>query len=175
MAIGYVIYRVCRGNEEDVNQLGSWSRQLVVTEGLSLLPDVDIVPGILLGDIGRFHNNLMSSLLAGLATALGVGGLAWWRTGRGFKRWSLIALVCYYMHLLMDYLTVGGGIMLLWPFSWNRHVSPVTLFYGLRWSDGLTSKRHLRTLVTEIGLVALPILLFALLKRRSLKDQPLAS
>jgi hypothetical protein len=57
--------------------------------------------------------------------------------------------------------------MLLWPFTDVRFRPPVDLFYGLHWSDGLTSKRHLWTILTE-GLFGLLIaaLTHSIIRRR---------
>ncbi|NIV75262.1 MAG: hypothetical protein GWN37_10615, partial [Gammaproteobacteria bacterium] len=43
----------------------------------------------------------------------------------------LLTLVCYELHVLLDYLTVGRGVMLLWPLSAERFAPPIYLFYGL--------------------------------------------
>ncbi len=54
----------------------------------------------------------------------------------------------------MDAFTIGRGVMILWPFSIDRYASPVSLFYGVHWSDGWVSVRHLWTMVTELALLA---------------------
>jgi hypothetical protein len=125
--------------------------------GLSLLPDLDLLLGLPYGDPGRFHNQQMSSLFAGMVLALIVGIIA--RTmGAGFLRWTLFAVTCYSLHLIMDSLTGGDGVMLFWPFSDVRIASPIRLFFGVQWSSGLWSKDHLLTLLSEglfVGLVVL--------------------
>ena len=55
----------------------------------------------------------------------------------------------------MDFFTIGRGVMVFWPLSLERFASPVPLFYGLHWSDGYLSERHLITLVTELGFLFL--------------------
>jgi len=154
--MGYAVYRICRPRkpQQDSRPVGPLPRLLLVAMGLSLLPDLDSVLGILMGDFGRFHNNVMHSLIFGLVVALGISGVMWLRQRSGSVRWFIIALLCYELHVIMDYFTVGGrGVMLLWPFSPARYESSVKLFYGVRWSDGLISTRHLWTLVTELGFV----------------------
>jgi membrane-bound metal-dependent hydrolase YbcI (DUF457 family) len=118
---------------------------------LSLLPDADAVVGLLLGNMGRYHNNFMGSPLFGVLAALVVAGAIRLVTGARFGFWFGLTLICYELHVLMDYLTVGRGVMLLWPFSSERFSPPANLFYGLRWSDGLVSQRHLWTLLTELA------------------------
>jgi inner membrane protein len=122
---------------------------------LSILPDLDSVAGILMGDFGRYHNNWTHSLIVGLGVALVVGSLVWLVRHSGFARWFILALLYYELHIIMDYFTVGRGVKVFWPFSPERFASPVPMFYGLHWSDGWLSMRHLLTLVTEVGFVVL--------------------
>ena len=121
---------------------------------LSLLPDVDAALGMLLGDMGRYHNHTMSSPVFALFAALGIG-LIGWRWRGEFRPWFVLALVCYLAHIAMDFFTRGRGIMLLWPFSEERFKPPFALFYGVHWSDGLFSSRHLLTVLTELGTLAI--------------------
>jgi hypothetical protein len=61
----------------------------------------------------------------------------------------------------MDAATVSRGVMALWPLTETRFLAPVTIFYGLHWSDGWISIRHLWTLLTELLFAGL---LFGLLR-----------
>ena len=153
--MGYVVYRMARPRmpQADSRRIGPLPMLLMATVGLSVLPDVDAVFGIMMGDLGRFHNHLVNTPLFGLLIALVVASLVWLKQRSGFLCWFLVALVSYELHIFMDVLTDGRGVMLLWPFSLTRYQSPVILFYGLHWSDGLISPRHLVTLVTELGFV----------------------
>ena len=54
----------------------------------------------------------------------------------------------------MDWMTYGKGVMALWPLTERRFSFPITLFYGLRWSEGIWSLHHLLTVLTELGTVA---------------------
>ena len=110
----------------------------------------------------------MNSLVLGLVVALGVGSVIWLIQRSGFVFWFIIVLVCYEAHVMMDYFTIGRGVMALWPFSSIRYQSPVKLFYGLRWSDGWISVRHLWTLITEMGFVVFVGLIMHVLRRKRL-------
>jgi LexA-binding, inner membrane-associated putative hydrolase len=153
---GYLIYRVLQLKipEECHKKTIFAPRLLVITVGLSILPDLDAIPGILTGDIGRFHNQWMNSFVASTIVALGIGVAVWSRRGSGFVRWFSITLLCYTTHILMDFFTWGRGVMLLWPFSSYRYKPPANLFYGLHWSQGLISSAHLWTVLTELGFIA---------------------
>ena len=154
-AMGYLVYRAIRPRvpEEASAYVGPVPRLLIAAVSLSLVADLDSVPGILSGNFERFHNNFTNSLVFGLAIATAVGAVAWLNRRAGFRRWFAIALVSYELHVLMDFFTIGRGVMLVWPFSPDRLEPPVHLFYGLRWSEGLASPRHLVTLMTELGFV----------------------
>ncbi len=122
---------------------------------LSMAPDLDVVPGILLGNLSAYHNHASHSPLFGLAFCL----LAAWPLQRFLKlptapQAFALAAACYGLHLFMDWLTFGRGLLLLWPFSGERFASPLTLFYGVRHSEGLRSAKHLITLATEALLMA---------------------
>jgi inner membrane protein len=116
---------------------------------LSLLPDLDAVPGFLAGDIGRYHNNLSHSILLGGGAALGVGLTLKALRNRRALFWAVVTLACWELHILMDWLTVGRGVMALWPWAPDRFRSPVLIFPGLHWSDGLWTTRHLWTALND--------------------------
>ena len=161
VTMGLVIYRLFnRAPQPHGPQARSPSlvpRLLLATAALSLLPDLDAAVGAVVGDLGRFHNNVAHSPLFGLAASLGVGGLVWLRGKAGFFRWSLITLLCYELHVLMDYFTVGRGVMILWPISPARYSAPVAVFRGLHWSEGWLSPQHLWTLLNELAWAAVVV------------------
>jgi membrane-bound metal-dependent hydrolase YbcI (DUF457 family) len=121
---------------------------------------VDAFAGLLAGDLGHFHNQWTHSLFVGLLAALAVA-LAFWR-GRGpfpWANWGLLTLA-YGLHSLMDAATLHGrGVMLFWPFSPERFHTPVRLFSGVQWSDGVWASAHLWTLFTEALFAAVILLL----------------
>jgi inner membrane protein len=139
---------------------------LIAVIFFSLLPDMDAMLGIWLNDFGRFHNNWSHSLLCGLIVAIVIGFIARWKNNRNFLTWFIITLLCYEMHVIMDLVTIGRGVKLFWPLSPERYSSPIKLFYGLHWSDGLISARHLLTLITEIGSILIVMFTVNYLKKR---------
>lgn len=160
-AMGYAIYYVARSHSAQtvLKKVGPIPGLLLVTVGFSLLPDVDSVAGILTGNFGRFHNNATHSRIVGLGLASVFSAILWWKHRFGFGYWLVVSLLSYDLHVLMDSATIGRGVMALWPFSSHRYLSQISLFYGLHWSDGWFSGRHLWTLVTELGFAALIIYL----------------
>jgi inner membrane protein len=123
---------------------------LAATTFLCLLPDLPSIYGLLVGQLARYHNSWEHSLPVALVVALACALIARVRPGQQPLRWFWIGLFCYGSHLIMDSLTVGRGVMLLWPFTGERFGSPIRLFYGLHWSDGWLAWKHLVTLVTEL-------------------------
>lgn len=126
---------------------------------LALLPDLGSIAGLVTGDFGRFHNSWEHSLIVGLLLATVVGALVFLTRSPRAVRWFLVALLCFELHVLMDFLTWGRGVKLLWPFFSARLQPPMYLFYGLHWSNGWLSYRHLVTLATELLFVALLVLI----------------
>lgn len=168
VAAGYAVYALSRRTSpgHPLKPIGPFPGRLAFTATLSLLPDVDSIAGLLSGNLGRFHNNLTHGLIFGLGVAVSVGLLMHWRSGAGFGFWTALAGLCYALHVIMDWATLGRGVMALWPLTEERYLAPVILFYGLHWSQGLTSGRHLVTLATELGFVGLLLLALLGVRRR---------
>lgn len=150
-ATGYLVYRLSDLRRRHAPP----ALALLVTVGLSFLPDLDSILGLALGDMKRFHNNLAHSFVFGTLVALALGGLVKSLLRITYWRGFTLALVCWEAHVLMDYCTVGRGVMVLWPLTSERLTAPVSLFYGVHWSDGWLSWHHLATVVTELATVAL--------------------
>lgn len=98
---------------------------LVLAVGASLAPDLDFVPGFLVGDPGRFHHGASHSVgAAALAALLGavVGGRL---PGLGAARGALVFGLAVLVHVLLDALaadtSVPYGVPLLWPLD-DRYV-----------------------------------------------------
>jgi len=168
VAAGYLLWK--SGRESLQSPDGRFASLAGVTAFafLSLLPDADAVPGILLNDLGRFHNHFSHSFFSGLVVSLLLLLLAGTLGRPRPTLWLTYGLTCYWTHLVFDFLTIGRGVMLFWPLSNGRFSSPVKMFTGLHWSAGLWSLRHLETILTEGLLILSAFLLFTALRRRSL-------
>jgi inner membrane protein len=104
----------------------------------SIVPDFDFVPGILIGDMGAFHHGISHSL----TFALLFGGLtllvARYTADARPLQASLLAVLVYSAHVLLDFLNVNPGtrgVPLLWPL-WHEQlgVNP-GLFGRFRYGD----------------------------------------
>ena len=99
----------------------------------AIAPDFDFIPGLLIGDINRFHHGPSHSIGFALAYALlGALLLRFNSDFRHFRSTFTLLLVVYLSHLLADLMSVDHGapygIPLLWPISDQYLISPVSLF-----------------------------------------------
>jgi inner membrane protein len=161
VAASYAVYKYyeARYPERATAKVGPVPRLLAAAIGLSLLPDLDFIPGLLINDLGRFHNYFSHSFFFGFVMALAVGCLVWLKNRSDFTFWFGLTLVCYQLHVVMDFFTVGRGLMVWWPLLTERIQPPFYLFYGLHRSDGLISIRHVWTFLTETAFALIVILL----------------
>ncbi len=122
----------------------------------TMLPDADVALGLLHNDLSAFHNQWTHSLCFVLAASLVFAWLGrYWLTGWSFRRIWLLLLLLLGSHVVLDWLTWGRGLKLLWPFSDHRFAAPWPLFYGVRHSERLCSASHWITLGSEcVTLVA---------------------
>ncbi|NNK64653.1 MAG: metal-dependent hydrolase, partial [Gemmatimonadetes bacterium] len=92
---------------------------LVLIVVVANLPDLDFLPGVLIGDPGLYHRGPSHSIFAAAAVA----GVAGWALGPrlgGARRVALWTFIAYGSHLVLDMLIPdpsGGsaGIPALWP------------------------------------------------------------
>lgn len=151
-AMGLVIYEVARHSMPDMDKekiIGSISGLMVVSVGFSLLPDIDVLPAVLTGNFAAFHNNFTHSPFFGLLLTIVFAAVLLFIGHRSLLRWSVLAFGAYLVHVGMDFMTPGRGVMLLWPFLPDRFEPSFVTFYGVHWSDPLTSVRHIWTVITE--------------------------
>jgi inner membrane protein len=171
--VGYIIYKIYkpRITFQRFERFMPLPWLFVLATSLSLLPDLDSAAGILFNDFGRYHNNGTHSLFVGFAIAVVIAGFARWRWRTSFIYWFLLIFLCYQFHIILDFFTVGRGLMLFWPVSSERFASPIYLFYGLHWSDGLFSIRHLWTLLNELVFTFVVVLILHFLQRKVRKAE----
>lgn len=124
----------------------------------SLLPDLDALPGLLVGNMSLYHNQFTHSPLFAIIVFLIYSGIRRMiPPSRSLIHTLKLSAGAYGLHLIMDVFTHGRGLMLSWPFSDERYSPPFVLFYGFRHSEPLLSTSHIITFVTE-SLTMLPVL-----------------
>ncbi len=167
--LGYIIYRIFRNRvPKDFNRVYlALPLALIIAIGVSILPDIDSIAGILMGDFAKYHNNATHSLFVAVLVATFLAIAIRLIVKSGFWIWFAIGFLGYSLHVLMDYFTFGGrGVMLFWPISLTRYEAPVNLFYGVRWSEGLLNSVHINTLVTELVFVLLVAMAFLIIDKK---------
>jgi inner membrane protein len=129
--LGFTLFNVwpfgCRGF-----QIRPWVLYGLVAAA-SLAPDLDFIPGLLLGDPNRFHQTVSHSLALALVLALGFGAILRLRyTGSSWVKWCGLLLVLIGSHLLLDFCTEDHrppiGFPSFWPFSDTPQTSPLPIF-----------------------------------------------
>jgi membrane-bound metal-dependent hydrolase YbcI (DUF457 family) len=184
LGVGYVIHRYYKNKLPQEQHKGSnISLQLIMVSGLSMLPDLDVVPALVFRNMRGYHNNISHSLLFAVPVALLVAVVLQqiyrsnvWRSN--VWSWFVICLVSYDLHIFMDALTAERGVMMFWPLTETRVASSVKVFYGLQWGLGWFSPWHLWTIVTEslfVTAVILTVNYFSTRRRISREIQDIAS
>lgn len=136
-------------------------KELLFCIVLSNLPDLDFIPGILVGDLNRFHHRFSHSILFVLIISLFIGFI--WRKDRG-----LLAFILLTNHLLLDYFTKDTsfpyGMTLFWPFSDRYYISLSAIFPAYKKRAmvmDIINPANLLGYLIEVG-IFLPFLIFAL-------------
>ena len=140
------------------------------------LPDIDFLPGFLIGEPNRFHHGISHTLGAALLAALVLGIVFHlWKE----KFWSVtcVTFFAYYVHVLMDYFTedfrLPYGVMLFWPLDSNYYISKILVFKKVFRSDlsstffsTFLSRQNIETFILEAFILGVAICLFKLFKSR---------
>jgi inner membrane protein len=142
--------------------------------------DLDFLPGLLIGDINRFHHGISHSFGMALIYAF-IGTLCVSHLNLFANRRILFLqlLMVYISHLVADMLTADGsepfGIPLLWPLNESYIISPVTLFQKIEHGpyggatasvlENIFSWHNLMAIGVE-SLLITPVLLWVLWHKR---------
>lgn len=136
--------------------------------GMALLPDVDMLPGLIQGAGILTHGSAVHSLFAGVIASLAVALLY---RSKSLARWQIF-LMCFFAyssHLALDYLARDSfppyGIVVWWPFNSESFLAPMTVLMGAQHDivrgdsfmtmlDKITTDHNLRAFLIEIALMA---------------------
>jgi membrane-bound metal-dependent hydrolase YbcI (DUF457 family) len=125
-----------------------------------MAPDLDAILGIINSDMATYHNNLTHSFFFGFMTcAVATPFVMWFMKETSFPKIFWLSYGCYAGHLIMDWMTYGRGLMLFWPVTDARFISPWIPFIGVRWSEGLWTRDHLHTIANELIIIGFCVLL----------------
>jgi len=96
---------------------------------LANAPDLDFIPGALMGTPNLYHHGISHSIGVGFLFALTAGILIHLKTGKRLWPEFLFIYALYASHLILDLISLDGrppfGIPILWPFSDHYFMIPI--------------------------------------------------
>lgn len=102
----------------------------------AVAPDLDILPGILVGKPVLFHGSITHSIGFGVLLSLALAGGYYLLQRKAFLPVFGLCLMAFVTHLMLDYVGRDGrppyGIPIFWPLSNQHFLSPIPLLLGAR-------------------------------------------
>jgi|SRR5690606_11516436 len=153
---------------------------LILGVFMAVAPDLDILPGLLIGTPIAYHSGITHSLGFALLLSLLAAGLFMLR-GQPFWQVFRFALIAYTTHLILDFIGPDGrepfGIPIFWPLLDQHFISPVPLLLGVRhaaetaastneFMDGVLSFHNIAAILWEAVLIV-PIIGYGWRRSRS--------
>ncbi len=148
-------------------------------------PDLDFLPGIVMGRPALYHQGITHSL--GFALLVSFVATVIYRAIN--RRWSFLfvfslCFISYLSHLLLDFFSPDVerppfGIPIFWPLSGEYFVSPLSIFLGVRhaastyastveWIRGIVDLHNLLAIGLEVMLILPFILIGRLCRKRAM-------
>lgn len=124
--VGHALFGVTAGSA--ASRPSDLAKCAVIGGMVAIAPDLDFLPGLLVGDPDRFHHGVTHTLAAAVVAA----SIAWFAApARRRWRWSTVVGAAYVSHLLLDMVTLDPsaphGIPLFWPLDHGWVYGPVLL------------------------------------------------
>ena len=128
---GCIIFRACPGQAA-----GSAWQHMVLYMVVANSPDLDFIPGFLLGNPNRYHHGISHSIgVAGVFSVIFGSFLFLLRRDRFWEKLG-VSFLLYSSHLALDYLSTDTspphGQPLLWPFSSTYYIAPIAVFPDIK-------------------------------------------
>ena len=112
--IGYIL---CQAIERPAKRRFWWLLGLYLLAANA--PDLDFIPGLIIGDPNRYHRGMTHSFGFGIPVAVGLGALMSLFKEGSFLNSSIRMFAACGSHLVLDFLwrdqTYPFGVMLFWP------------------------------------------------------------
>lgn len=99
-------------------------------------PDLDFIPGLILGQVGRFHHGNFHSLGVAIGAALIAGiFIKLIQPSSSFIKTGSFVFCLGISHLFLDFFTEAPyGFPLFWPFTETKLLSPIPIFPRVAWT-----------------------------------------
>ena len=137
-------------------------------------PDFDFIPGLLIGEMHRYHQGITHSFVYAICIGLCAAIVAPKLDIQRLKAFMVGFFACC-SHLLMDFFGRDGrepiGMPLFWPFLDSHWISPTPLLLGVRHGrpgdskeeiiQNLFSMHNAMGILFEIGFCVIVFLIFA--------------
>jgi membrane-bound metal-dependent hydrolase YbcI (DUF457 family) len=139
-------------------------------------PDLDFIPGLLLGDVRIFHHGVTHSLGGTVAYGSFVVAVCSILRLESRSLWAGTGFLAYLSHLFLDYVVMDPsfpfGAQFLWPFSHSYYMAPFAFWPRFDYLDtkgemlpALFSLNNVKTFLFEF-IVLLPAVLVLYLKKK---------
>ena len=125
--VGHILFAFAiSGVAKPRDVLSQWWSVLVLITAIA--PDLDFLPGIVIGDPNRFHHGPTHSIAAAVVFTFVIALMF-----RSLSKTQILVLFLVYAgHVLIDTLAkdlhVPFGVPLFWPFDSHYYISPFALF-----------------------------------------------
>jgi inner membrane protein len=127
-------YLICCGTSQDASRLEL--RTLFLFCVCSILPDLDFIPGFLMGEPNRFHHGISHSLGFALGFGLLMSCILFFMKDQRVLRNFVIFFTLYFSHVLLDSLCEDSsppyGVPALWPITGHYYISPISVFLDIQ-------------------------------------------
>ncbi|EKD26214.1 MAG: hypothetical protein ACD_79C01304G0003 [uncultured bacterium] len=143
---------------------------------VSNIPDIDFLPGLLIGAPNLFHHGISHSLGFSLFFGFLISFFVPHNNkSKYFTNALLLSLVCY-SHVILDYFTTDErppyGVMLFWPFDSTYYIAAQTIFIKALRSESsfdffqsLVNENNFRAIVREILIMGIFVALTKFAKK----------
>jgi len=135
------------------------------------LPDLDLIPGLLLGNEALYHRTVSHSITFVASISLLTFFLLKYAGHSHTNRVALMFALALLSQIAIDWIsyddTLPAGIRLLWPFSDDHFMSPATVFLNIRRDNLFTDAviaHNLRALARETIILGPPLMALWALK-----------
>lgn len=141
---------------------------------IGIFPDLDFIPGLILGEPSRFHHQFSHSLFFGIiiGTMTGLLYSKWKR--ESWLKYALVFTGVYFSHLVADFFALDTsfpyGSQLFWPFWQGYVISPVSIFSDVYRSSNsadffisLFNWHNFKTVIIEL-IICIPLVLIMYFK-----------
>lgn len=129
---------------------------------VACVPDLDLIPGFVVGDPSRFHHGVTHSLTAAVLFAGAVAALVTGAGRRPTARLVVLVGMLYASHSLLDALTLDTsdprGVPLLWPWRDTTYESPWLLLPNVQHTRAPIVSAHNALLMLQEAFVFLPLI-----------------